>query len=155
MVMNKLSSLFVAAAGLVVPKTEAVTRELVNVAGASGIALNGYDPVAFFTEGKPTHGDPSITATHGGATYLFATKGHKDLFEADPERYVPQYGGYCAFGVALGALFPVDISTWQIKNGKLYLNLNPTILEMFNKDFDAQVAKAEKNWPGLVEKSSR
>jgi YHS domain-containing protein len=133
----------------------ALSGELVNVAGASGIALDGYDPVAFFIEKKSTHGDPAISATYKGATYFFASKEHKAKFEADPEKYVPQYGGYCAFGVALGALFPVDINTWQVRNKKLYLNLNPVILEKFNKDFEGQVAKAEKNWPDLVKKNSK
>jgi YHS domain-containing protein len=135
--------------------TTAPAGELVNVAGASGIALGGYDPVAFFTDGKPTHGDPGVTSTHKGATYQFASKAHKTQFEANPERYVPQFGGYCAYGAALGALFPVDISTWQVRNGKLYLNLNPAIAAEFNKDPAAFIAKAEKNWPGLVKKFSK
>ena len=132
----------------------AVAGNLVNVAGASGIALDGYDPVAFFTDGKPTHGDPAISSTYKGAKYLFASKEHKSQFEADPEKFVPQYGGFCAYGAALGALFPVDISTWQIRNGKLYLNLNPAIATEFNKNPEGNIAKAEKNWPGLVKKHS-
>ena len=83
-----------------------MAEALVNVAGASGIALNGYDPVAFFTESKPMHGDPSITATHDGATYLFSTEENKALFTANPDSYAPQYGGFCAFGASVGALFP-------------------------------------------------
>jgi YHS domain-containing protein len=135
--------------------TAAATRqELVNTAGITGIALDGYDPVAFFTDGRPTHGDFNITATYQGATYFFASKKHKRMFESDPQAYAPQYGGYCAFGVAAGALFPVDIDTWQIRNGKLYLNLNPGILEQFNKKFDSQVARADKNWPDLFSKNS-
>ena len=109
----------------------------------------GYDPVAFFTDGKPTNGDPSITAKHNGATYLFKSKDHQKKFKADPGAYAPQYGGYCAYGVSVGALFPVDISTWQVRNEKLYLNLNPAILELFNKDFDGNIKKAEKSWPKL------
>jgi YHS domain-containing protein len=132
-----------------------VAGNLVNVAGASGIALDGYDPVAFFTEKKPAHGDPAISATYQGATYLFASKDHKTRFEANPEMYTPQYGGYCAFGVSQNGLAPVDINTWQIRDGKLYLNLNPTILDLFNKDFGACVAKAEKNWPDLVQKHAK
>lgn len=127
-------------------------QKSVNVAGASNIALSGYDPVAFFTDGEPAHGNPGITATHNGAMYLFASEAHKGLFESNPARYAPQYGGYCAFGVSVGALFPVDISTWQIRDGKLYLNLNPGILEKFNEDFDGNIAKAESRWPGLLEK---
>jgi YHS domain-containing protein len=148
--MNRLLQSIAAIAAVPVLATSAVAGNLVNVAGASGIALDGYDPVAFFTEKAPAHGDPSITATYKGAMYLFASKAHKRQFEADPEKYVPQYGGYCAFGVAVGALFPVDINTWQIRNGKLYLNLNPEILKQFNQSFDGNVAKAERNWPGLV-----
>lgn len=123
---------------------------LVNVAGASGIALDGYDPVAFFTDGKPAHGDPGVKSTYRSATYFFASKAHKARFDSDPEKYVPQFGGYCAYGAALGALFPVDITTWQVRNGKLYLNLNPTVAAEFNKDPAGFIAKAEKKWPGLV-----
>jgi hypothetical protein len=129
--------------------------DLVNVSGASNIAVGGYDTVAFFTDSKAVNGDPFITATYQGATYIFANKEHKALFEAAPEKYAPQCGGYCAFGVSVGALFPVDINTWQIRDGKLYLNLNKAILKKFNADFDANVAKADKNWPGLVAKHGK
>ena len=133
----------------------AQAADLVNVSGASNIAVSGYDTVAFFTDHKPVNGDPGISATYQGATYIFASKEHKELFEAAPEKYAPQCGGYCAFGVSVGALFPVEISTWQVHDGKLYLNLNQTILKKFNADFDANVAKVQKNWPGLVEKNGK
>ena len=87
--------------------------------------------------------------------YFFATEEHKQLFTASPDKYVPQYGGFCAFGVGLNALFPVDISTWQVRNGKLYLNLDHDILKKFNADFDGNVGKADQNWPGLVQKNGR
>ena len=141
-------------AAVAVFATPVFAGELVNVAGASGIAVDGYDPVAFFTEKKPTNGDPSISTTYKGAKYFFVSKAHKAEFEADPDKYVPQFGGYCAYGVAVGALFPVDINTWQVRNGKLYLNLNPEILKLFNKDFEGFVVKAEKNWPELVKKNT-
>lgn len=153
--MNKLLYSVVTVAALVVLTAPAFAANLVNVSGASGIALDGYDPVAFFTDSKPLNGDPAISTTYDGAKYFFASKDHKVKFDADPQKYLPQYGGYCAFGAALGALFPVDISTWQVRNGKLYLNLNPAILEQFNKDFEGSIAKAEKNWPDLVSKYAR
>jgi YHS domain-containing protein len=153
--MNKLLYLIVSIAALGVFTTSVFARDLVNVAGASGIALDGYDPVAFFTDKKPMNGDPSISASYNGAKYFLASKEHKVMFEADPQKYVPQFGGYCSFGVAEGALFPVDINTWQIKNGKLYLNLNPAVLKLFNKDLEGYVAKAEKNWPDLVKKNTK
>jgi len=129
--------------------------DLVNVSGASKVALSGYDPVAFFTDAKPVNGSPFISAEHQGATYFFASEEHKALFTANPEHYVPQFGGFCAFGVGLDKLFPVDINTWQVRNDKLYLNLNPAILEKFNADFNGNTAKADKNWPGLVKKNAK
>jgi YHS domain-containing protein len=133
----------------------ALAADLVNVSGASRVALDGYDPVAFFSDSKPVNGSPFIKTTYRGADYFFATEEHKKLFTGNPEKYAPQYGGFCAFGVGLDAIFPVDINTWQIRNGKLYLNLNHDILEKFNADFEGNLAKAEKNWPGLVQKSGR
>ena len=139
--------------GLLALASVAQAGELVNVSGASEIALNGYDTVAFFTDSKPTHGDPSISSKYQGAKYLFSSKDNKKLFEANPSKYAPQNGGFCTYGVSVGALFPVDINTWQVRNNKLYLNLNPAILEVFNKDFDKNVSKAEKKWPKLVAKN--
>ena len=130
----------------------AYAGELVNVSGASKAAVSGYDTVAFFTDAKPVNGSPFISAEYQGATYFFATEEHKKLFTENPEKYAPQFGGFCAFGVGLDKLFPVDISTWQVRDEKLYLNLNPDILKKFNADFEGNVAKANQNWPGLVKK---
>lgn len=125
----------------------------VNVSGASNTAVSGYDVVAFFTDAKAVNGSPFITAEHGGATYFFASEEHKALFVGNPEKYVPQFGGFCAFGVgAVNKLLPVDINTWQVRGGKLYLNLNATILQKFNADFAGITAKADQNWPALAEK---
>ena len=137
---------------LMLLSSSAFAGDLVNVAGASRIALNGYDPVAFFTDAKPVSGSPFIKGSYQGADYLFATEDHKTLFLANPEKYAPQYGGYCAYGVGREALAPVDISTWQVRDGKLYLNFNQEFNEKFNADFDGHVVKAERNWPGLVKK---
>ncbi|CAN5511628.1 YHS domain-containing (seleno)protein [soil metagenome] len=135
--------------------TVAVAGDLVNVSGASKVALSGFDPVAFFTDAKPVNGSPAFGADYQGARYFFASEEHKQLFTANPEKYAPQFGGFCAFGVAIGQLFPVDISTWQVRDGKLYLNLNPEILKQFNADFAANAAKADKNWPGLVKTNGK
>jgi YHS domain-containing protein len=153
--MKNIRYLFAIALTSLALAANAKAGELVNTAGASGIAVSGYDTVAFFTDHKPVNGDPGIKATYQGATYFFASKEHKEMFEAAPEKYAPQCGGYCTFGVSVGALFPVDISTWQVRNDKLYLNLNPDILKTFNKDFDGNVAKAQKNWPELVAKNQK
>ena len=135
--------------------TPILAGDLVNVSGASKVAVAGYDPVAFFTDAKAVNGSPFISATYQGATYFFATEEHKILFVQNPGKFAPQYGGFCAYGVGLNALFPVDISTWQIRNDKLYLNLNSDILKKFNADFDGNIGKAEKNWPGLVQKNGK
>jgi YHS domain-containing protein len=129
--------------------------ELVNVSGTNKVAVSGYDTVAFFTDSKPVSGSPSISANYQGATYLFASEEHKKLFTENPGKYAPQCGGFCSYGVGVGGLFPVDISTWQVRNGKLYLNKNPDVLKKFNADFDSNVAKADKNWPDLVKKNGK
>ena len=129
--------------------------DLVNVSGASKVAVSGYDTVAFFTDSKAVNGSPFISAEYHGATYFFATEDHKRLFIKNPENYLPQCGGFCTYGVGLGKLFPVDINTWQVRNAKLYLNLNAGVLKKFNADFEGNVAKAEKNWPLLAEKNGK
>ncbi len=151
----KLKQLLTITAALLLAAGTAAAADLVNVAGASGIAVDGYDTVAFFTDGKPMHGDPSDKSTYQGATYFFASRGHKTLFDANPAKYVPQFGGFCAYGVGLNALFPVDISTWQVRDGKLYLNLNPEILKAFNADLSGNLKKADGNWTGLVQKNAK
>lgn len=128
---------------------------LVNVSGASGIALSGFDPVEFFQSPTPVNGSPMIRAEHAGATYLFASEQNRQVFEANPERYAPQYGGFCAYGVALDMLLPVDITTAQVRNGKLYLNVNADIREKFDADFDRSVSRANANWPGLFDEHAR
>lgn len=142
-------------AALVLLSASVFAGDLVNVSGASNAAVSGFDPVAFFTDAKPVNGSPFISAEYQGATYFFASDEHKKLFVADPHKYAPQFGGFCAFGVALDKLFPVDISTWQVRDGKLYLNLNPDILKKFNADFAGNLAKADQNWPGLVNKNAK
>lgn len=127
---------------------------LVNTAGASGVALSGYDAVSFFTDSKPVNGNPEITAVHKGATYFFSSDGHKKVFESNPDKYAPQFGGFCAFGTSVGALFPIDVNTAQVYKDKLYVNLNPDVLVEFEKDKDGTIAKAEKNWPDLEKKNA-
>ena len=132
-----------------------VQTGLINTSGASGIALSGYDPVAFFTDGKATHGEPEITTTHQGAIYMFATRKHKKIFAQNPEKYAPQYGGFCSLGVSFGSLLPVDISTWKLVNGHLYLHLNPEYAEEFHDDFDNNLKLANTEWPKLIEKNKQ
>ena len=94
-------------------------------------------------------GKAAISAEYEGATYYFSRNTHRDQFLADPERYIPAFGGYCAFGAAKGKLFLVEIDTWQIKNERLLLNYNDEIKAQFDADIDALLARADENWPGL------
>lgn len=126
--------------------------ELVNVSGASKVALSGFDPVGFFESSTPVNGLPQIRAEHRGATYLFASEANQDAFLAEPDRYAPQYGGFCAYGVSINVLLPVDISTAQVRDGKLYLNVNPDIRARFDADYEGSVSRANANWAGLFER---
>ncbi len=138
-----------------VAKIAEARGNLINVSGASNVALSGFDPVSFFQGGTPLNGSPMIRGEHAGATYLFASEQNRDRFAVDPEHYTPQYGGFCAYGVSLGFLLPVDITTAQVRDGKLYLNVNADILKKFNADFEGSVTRADDNWPGLFEKHAR
>jgi len=119
----------------------------------SGVALGGYDPIAYFESGKPTPGIPAISATYHGARYLFATSAHRKAFLANPRRYIPEFGGFCATGTAFGEKVDVDPQTGKVVNGKLYLNNGPRALEIFNKDTTGIIDKARTNWPTVKDKA--
>lgn len=121
---------------------------------APGLAVHGYDVVAYQTEGKPVRGDAKFAAVHREATYRFASKANLDAFKADPAKYEPAYGGYCAYGVSVGAKFDGDPNYWKIVGGKLYLNLDAGIQQTWLKDVPGAIKKAEANWPGIKDKLS-
>jgi YHS domain-containing protein len=115
----------------------------------NGYAVSGYDPVAYFTEGEAVQGDPDIAYDYNGATWLFASEEHRDLFAANPEDYAPEYDGHCAYGVAQGGKVPGNPQVWAIVDGELYLNVNQEVGAWFAEDAEGYVAEAEENWPGL------
>jgi len=119
----------------------------------TGLALQGYDPVAYFTEGEPVKGDWNISAEYNGATYRFASEEHKATFEADPEAYAPAYGGYCAFGTAMGFKFDGDPTLWKIVDDRLYLNLSPAVQERWNADTENLIDAANVNWTDIADKT--
>ncbi len=110
------------------------------------LALRGFDPVAYFTMGKPVVGQPAIVAKHDGAVYQFASEENRRAFEKDPARYVPQFGGFCAYGVALGKKLDSEPTAFKIVEGKLYLNLNKDVQAEWSEDISGNVAKAEQQW---------
>ena len=130
------------------------SKTLLNLDKA-GLAIQGYDPVAFFTDHKPVKGKAEFTARHNGATYLFTTKEHRDAFEAAPAKYEPAFGGYCAYGVSRGKLVEIDVQAFQIVDDRLLLQYSKGVREDFNKDAKGNLARANTNWPGLVEKKGK
>jgi hypothetical protein len=111
-----------------------------------GLAVHGHDVVAYFRGNGPRLGSDKYAYAYKGGTYRFADQTDLDAFRADPEKYVPAYGGFCAYGVALGKKFDGDPRFWKIVGGKLYLNLNDDIQSQWSKDVPANIAKAETNW---------
>lgn len=119
---------------------------------APGLAVHGFDVVAYQSEGKPVRGNAQFAAVHKEATYRFASKANLDAFKANPVRYEPAYGGYCAYGVSVGAKFDGDPNFWKVVDGKLYLNLDSAIQQTWLKDVPGAIKKAEANWPGIKDK---
>jgi YHS domain-containing protein len=119
------------------------------------VALHGFDPVAYFTDNRPSKGDKKYSADHGGATYYFASAKNRDAFKANPAKYEPQFGGFCAMGVALGKKLDVAPDVWRIVDGKLYLNVNRDVAVKMNEDFSGNLAKAEANWPAIKDKAPK
>lgn len=116
----------------------------------SGDAIQGYDPVAYFTDHKAVKGNPKIRAAYEGAKYSFVSAEHKALFDADPAKYAPAYGGYCGYAASIDRLSPISPEWFQIIDGKLILQHNKKAFDLFNKDLNGNVMKADQYWPGLV-----
>ena len=111
-----------------------------------GLAVHGHDVVAYFTDGAPTLGSAEFSAVYEDATYRFASEENLDAFEADPAKYVPAYGGFCAYGVAVGKKFDGDPRFWKVVDGRLYLNLNRDIQAKWTEDIPGNIAGANANW---------
>jgi len=118
----------------------------------TGRALQGYDPVAFFTEKKPVKGDPSISSNINGATYYFSNAGNKAAFDKEPAKYEPQFGGYCAYGVSRGEFVKIEVDAFQIVDGRLLLQYNKNIRDVFNKDTVGNLITADAKWPTIPKK---
>lgn len=114
-----------------------------------GVAIQGYDPVAYFTADAAIAGNSAITAQHQGATYHFASTENRDLFVANPAKYAPAYGGFCAFAVANGYTAKIDPAAYSVVDGRLYLNFSKGVRNRWNKDIPGFIAKGDANWPAL------
>ena len=117
-----------------------------------GLAIRGFDPVAYFEQARPVRGSERFSHEWMGTTWRFATRDHRDAFAADPEAYAPQYGGYCAWAVSRGDTASIDPQAWRIVDGKLYLNYSPRIQRRWERDVPGNIDRADVNWPRLRER---
>jgi YHS domain-containing protein len=156
--MKKILLLAVIVSGLAVaayflfikePVFKATDGYLVNV-NEKTVIIEGYDPVAYFTDNKAVKGNEQFTAQFEGATYWFASAEHAELFKTDPSKYAPQYGAFCGYAVSIGKLRPVDPTIFQIEDGRLILQHTQEAYRLFNKELKENTSKADKNWPGIV-----
>lgn len=118
-------------------------------ANGNDLAIKGYDTVSYFTKGAPTKGSNEFTAAYNGAIYQFSSAKNRDLFKAEPTKYAPQYGGFCAMGVALNQKFDTDPTAWHIQGDKLYLNLNKDVQKKWVTDIPGYIETAQVNWKDI------
>lgn len=116
----------------------------------SNLAVGGYDPVAYFSEGHPVKGERQFTLKHQGAEWRFASAANREAFAAAPQKYAPQYGGYCAWAVSQGYTASGDPQFWKIVDGKLYLNYDADVQKKWERDIPGFIAKADHNWPAVL-----
>lgn len=129
----------------------AAAKDLLNL-DRNGVAIQGYDPVAFFIDSRSVKGSTQFQSDYRGGKYYFVSAEHKAAFDKDPAKYEPQFGGYCAYGVSHNSRAPIKIEAWQIVNGRLLMQYDLDVKNEFNKDQQGTLRKADQNWPGLVDK---
>lgn len=133
--------------------TPALAKESAIYTGLfSSLAVGGYDPVAYFTGGAPVEGKKEFQTRWKDAEWRFASAANRELFIASPEKYAPQYGGYCAWAIAQGYTASGDPQRWKIVAGKLYLNYDQEVQQRWEKDIPGFIASADRNWPTVLDK---
>jgi YHS domain-containing protein len=126
-------------------------KVLLNV-DKEGVGIQGYDPVGFFTDHKPVKGSPAFSSAYHGVAYHFASAEHKAAFDAEPAKYEPQFGGYCAYGVSRDNASPIKVEAFQIVDGRLLMQYSLKVRDLFNEDTQGNLKLADQKWPSLVEK---
>jgi len=149
--MNKIQTIMLTA--LVVAVSFFAVDSFAGYVQESTTGVLGYDLVSYHTEGKPVRGDGNNLVVIDDVTYLFANEVNKKAFEANPNKYLPAFGGYCAFGASVGKKFVGDPEVWKIVDGTLYLNLDRNIQKMWLEDISGNIVKAEQNWPQIKDKA--
>jgi hypothetical protein len=147
MTMRRLAIVF-----LFVLTNVMVNAQKAEVFSTSAGAIKGYDPVAYFTVGKPVKGDPKISFRWNDADWYFSSQANLDAFKSSPEQHAPQFGGYCAYGVSDNHKAPTEPDAWTIVDGKLYLNYNSEVKSVWNKDRADHIKKANELWPAIKNK---
>lgn len=129
-------------------------KKYLNNKDESGVTLQGYDAVAYFTQNKAVKGGPNYSARYHGATFWFANEANASMFKDHPEMFAPQYGSFCGYAMSLGKLRPVDPNIFQIEDGRLILQHTQEAYDLFNKDLKGNTLKADENWPIVVSKKA-
>ncbi len=122
---------------------------------ADGLALSGYDAVAYFTEGKAVKGSKEFEFEWRGARWRFASAANRDAFKGAPAKYAPQYGGYCAWAVSRDYTYSADPEAWRIVDGRLYLNYNKDVQAKWAQELPQVIDRADRNWPAVLEKPAK
>jgi len=120
-----------------------------------GVALHGYDPVAYFTQGKPVKGDKKFSSDYRGAIYRFASADDKAMFDTEPTKYEPQFGGFCAYAVSQDRTADIQPDCWSIVDGRLLVQNSPKAVELWNKDVAGHIKSADQNWPAIADKNGK
>jgi YHS domain-containing protein len=130
--------------------TPALSQSAIATLAINGIAIQGYDPVAYFVEGAPRQGRAELSLDRGGVVWRFASEANRERFRKNPARYLPAYSGYCAYGVSQGYLVPIDPVAWTIINDQLYLNYDLSVRDTWLRNARGYIAQANRRWPGLA-----
>lgn len=117
---------------------------------SDGVAIGGYDPVAYITEHKPVKGLSEFQSVHRGSTFQFVSAAHRDAFAVEPDKYAPQYGGYCAYGMAKGYKATTDPAAFSVIHGTLYLNYSVAVRSRWLSDVPGYIKQADANWPAVM-----
>lgn len=128
----------------------ALAKPEVNKSYFGDVAINGADAVAYFAEGKPVIGSSKFGHRWKGAEWRFKNAANRDAFKGNPEKYAPEFGGYCAWAVSQGYTASIDPEAWTIHEGRLYLNYSKGVRERWAKDVPGNIAKGRRNWPGVL-----
>lgn len=148
--MRILFLAFIMACSAVMPSVAMAKSEPVYTGTFNNTAVGGYDAVSYFTNGQPAKGKPAHAYKYQGATWLFSSAENLAMFVATPDKYAPQYGGYCAYGLAQGALVSADPTAWKIVNDKLYLNYDADVQADWSKDASQFITTADQKWPAIL-----